>query len=201
MKVRLPALALPLMLIVAPSIVRAADWISLPKMQRARNDHGALLLQDGRVLVTGGAQKDVPSDAELYDPRTNTWKLTSKPSLVHEKFSLLLDDGRVFVPSQTAAELYDPAKDSWTRTAPMKTTRAAAYYAKLIDGRVVAIGGYVPGDVGNDRDSAEIWDPKTDTWTTAAGEARVPTPVLRRLRRTARRRARARRRGHRRATE
>ena len=51
-----------------------------PSMSTARFDHTATLLQDGRVLVSGGQYDlftiNTSASAEIYDPALGTWSLT-----------------------------------------------------------------------------------------------------------------------------
>ncbi|MEZ4309529.1 MAG: kelch repeat-containing protein [Polyangiaceae bacterium] len=87
-----------------------ATWSSAPSMPFTKESHTATLLQDGRVLVVGGASWGVcgngtsysaPSIAvRIYDPMTDAW--TSAPSLpgntgrtLHT--SALLPNGQVLV--------------------------------------------------------------------------------------------------------
>lgn len=63
----------------------------------------AVVLPDGRVLVTGGSgrfneNEDVAYAPEIWDPATNTWTLLAEsqvPRLYHST-ALLLPDGRIF---------------------------------------------------------------------------------------------------------
>src|SRR5690242_2627028 len=49
-------------------------WTSAGTLLRGRRAHTATLLQDGRVLVTGGeGTTSTLSQAELYNPATNSW--------------------------------------------------------------------------------------------------------------------------------
>lgn len=60
------------------------NWYAVGKLQIARRYHTAALLHDGRVLVVGGVEHDLYSggyldlnSAELYDPRTFAWTVTT----------------------------------------------------------------------------------------------------------------------------
>ena len=54
---------------------RAGTWTSTASMDRARRNHTATLLPDGRVLIVGGVGAEgVEFTAELYDP--DTWQPT-----------------------------------------------------------------------------------------------------------------------------
>jgi N-acetylneuraminic acid mutarotase len=97
-------------------------WTGTGSMTTSRDSHTATLLPDGRVLVTGGWQRNtgapdggvVPlAAAELYDPATATWTATWSMSTPRESHTAtLLPDGTVLVTGGTSAgasaELYDP---------------------------------------------------------------------------------------------
>ncbi len=88
-------------------------------MKRDRFGHTATLLADGRVLVAGGnsSTDGISASAELFDPATGSWSLTTPmPTARYYHTATLLADGRVLVaggynPTSgylARAELYDP---------------------------------------------------------------------------------------------
>ena len=79
---------------------KANHWSSGAPMAQARNWHTATLLDDGRVLVTGGAreQKTHLATAELYEPLGNRW--SNAPPLNQSRClhqAVKLTDGSVLV--------------------------------------------------------------------------------------------------------
>jgi hypothetical protein len=64
------------------------------------------------------------------------------------------------------------ADGTWTPMAPMNVGRFDFPTAMLPDGRVLAVGGEY-STLGGDTNSAEIYDPVADTWTSVAAD---PTP-------------------------
>jgi hypothetical protein len=95
----------------------SGTFIATGSMAIARTGHTATLLQDGRVLVTGGYVGTLGLlTAELYNPATGTWSLTGAMTarrLWHT--ATLLPDGRVLIVGGTgsfeplvSAELYEP---------------------------------------------------------------------------------------------
>jgi hypothetical protein len=173
-------------------------WTRTGPLNTGRGVHQTTLLLDGRVLVSGGidySQRPEPifASAELYDPATGTWTATG--SMIGPRFkhrAVLLRDGRVLVAGGTAtepsrdpplatAELYDPVSGIWRQTGPMNQARENPGIALLRDGRVLVAGGAV-GNFGEYRslNSAEIYDPRTETWTETASmkQDRVQFPVV-----------------------
>jgi len=89
-------------------------------LNTARGYHTATLLPNGKVVVAGGGDYNVPffSSTELYDPAVGTWTVTSELKTARSSHSAtLLPDGKVllaggFNSSSTpyclsSAELYD----------------------------------------------------------------------------------------------
>jgi hypothetical protein len=155
-------------------------WTIGPPMSVPRARHTATLLPSGDVLVTGGATTfhgnvgSVTASAEIYSPRTNTWRPAapmSIPRYVHQ--AALLANGRVLVAggwsatsnsdvSKASVEIYDPIANGWAAAGPLVTARAEFVMVRLLDGRLLAVAGV-------DRsyhvmDSAELFDPGSGTW-------------------------------------
>ncbi|MEO6795518.1 MAG: kelch repeat-containing protein [Candidatus Dormibacter sp.] len=90
------------------------QWTLLTPMHTTRDHHTATLLDDGRVLVVGGAYTSTPLP-ELYDAAANTWRLLpGDPMDRYAHTATLLENGRVLVAGgfgQSAATtwVYDPA--------------------------------------------------------------------------------------------
>ena len=156
------------------------NWTPTAPMAFSRALHTATLLADGKVLVTGGASTyhgsngTVRATAEIYDPRTATWRVAAPISVPrYHHTAVLLPGGRVLIaggwsfttnndPSLATAEIYDPAKDTWSATGSMAGGRARARMAALRDGRVLVVGGVDP--VYRVMATAEIYDPATGRW-------------------------------------
>jgi N-acetylneuraminic acid mutarotase len=67
-------------------------------------------------------------------------------------------------------EIFDPKSNTWTRAASMKSPRSLAAVVRLPDGRVLAAGGMIDfrSDSAKITDSAEVYDPKSNTWTSVS---------------------------------
>lgn len=115
------------------------SWLPTGSMQESRMIATATLLASGKILVVGG---------------------------IHSEF-----EGQSFASSVLAsAELYDPATGIWQPTGSMSTPRYRHTATLLPSGKVLVVGG------GNSpsletavvQDSAEIYDPETETWSLVA---------------------------------
>jgi hypothetical protein len=145
------------------------------------------------ILVFGGdavyPSSAASSSALLYDPAADVWRSTGAMNLARwGASSVLLDDGRVLVTGGTSgndidtertgsSEVYDPATGQWAATGDMIRTRTGPSLTRMLDGRVLAAGGYDGEDLG----SAELWDPETGEWSDAGTfipERRLHTAAL-----------------------
>jgi len=138
-----------------------------------RFGHAATMLPDGRVLVVGGRDATPLKDAELYDQDAPTWTLDLDMQEARvEHLTVLLKDGRVLavggVGSKTA-ETFDPSTAGpWKLTGDMSAIRYRGTATLLNDGRVLAAGTIASGGVGQ---TADIFEPGPDIWTSAASMA------------------------------
>jgi len=131
-------------------------------MVQARTGHTSTLLQDGRILVVGGADDllgEPTNTAEVYDPVLQTFSavggLVNGARALHR--ATLLDDGRVLISGGTdnyvdpisiilgsyrSTEIFDPGTDSFANGPQMNTYRMGHTATKLDDGNVLMVGGY-----------------------------------------------------------
>jgi len=124
-----------------PSGPAVGTWRQTASMSVARKLHTATLLPDGKVLVAGGMDSD--DDASFK--------------------------------SLASAELYDPGRGTWSATGSMLHPRAWHTATLLPNGLVLVAGGQCPGlyektcpaveDPSGAMPDAELYDPKTGTWT------------------------------------
>jgi len=155
-------------------------------LRTSRDDHAAIRLADGRVLVAGGwGGQGVLATTEVYDPATGSFSDGPAMSSPRAGFAAIeLDDGRVllaggFTGNHTTtptADLFDPTTDTILAVAPLQEARGSYAAARLMDGQVIVVGGY---DSGHSLSSAEIFDPATSTFGTtgAMGTARLKFAV------------------------
>jgi uncharacterized repeat protein (TIGR01451 family) len=143
----------------------ANTWTATTPLARARFDHSATLLADGRVLVAGGQDGTAPlGTTEIFDSATGLW--TSGRPLVEARYghtASLLGSGRVLVNGGVGAstrlassEIYDALLDAWTPTGSLGNARLGHTATLLPSGRVLVAGG---GSA-----LAELFDPETGRW-------------------------------------
>ncbi|TAG02348.1 MAG: hypothetical protein EAZ43_09410 [Betaproteobacteria bacterium] len=151
-------------------------------MTRGKLGHPAILLDTGKVLATGP-----DGHAELFDPVTNTWAVTSPMDVGSQLHNAVkLGDGRVLVvggevslgaldsfgqPAYGAitgrAATYSPQSGTWTTVASLATARSESAAVVLAGGDALVIGGRTSG-VGASAQrlaSTERFNAAQNTWT------------------------------------
>jgi hypothetical protein len=129
------------------------------------------LLQDSRVLATGGHSAGGARTSQVYDPTTAVWAYTHQMNFRRGfgHTTTLLSDGRVLVAggcscpngccAQSSAEVFEPTTGRWTETGGLGLARSGHTATLLLNGQVLVVGGGSPGT------SAELYDPGTGQWT------------------------------------
>jgi hypothetical protein len=116
-------------------------------MTMARSAHTATLLNNGKVLITGGPINAAGGRADLYDPSTGTFTSTGTMNTARARHkATLLNNGQVLIDGGyddselRSAELYDP--DSGTFRPTGKSTSDGGLQAMtltlLTNGKVLA---------------------------------------------------------------
>jgi len=145
------------------------------QMTVQREYHNALLLPDGRTLITGGYNGSVLATAEIYDPNTRTFTATTgtMQSARRNHTATLLSSGRVLIVGgyngsgyTNYFETFSPSTGMFTQSTNLTLTQRAGHTATLLsNGKVLVAGGYN----GSYLSSAELYDPSTDSFKLTTG--------------------------------
>jgi N-acetylneuraminic acid mutarotase len=154
-------------------------WNSVETLATGTARHTATVLQDGRLLVTGGTNGlDFMSrdrnQSEIFDPKTGDWGRTWNPLFQARSLhtSTLLQNGRVLVVGGlnfdagplSSVEIFDPTIEGWSLAEPLTNDRHSHSASLLPNGKVLIAGG--SGGVGYVA-QAEVFDPSTGQWSGA----------------------------------
>ncbi|MFJ8160052.1 DUF6603 domain-containing protein [Streptomyces sp. NPDC096136] len=161
-------------------------WTPAGSLATPRTGHGATVLDDGSVLVTGGGASGLPhagrfgpdplATAERYAPGADSWSpVPPMPAGRSGHRALLLRSGKVLVTGGArgaagtagfrSSLLHDPATGAWTATGCLAVGRYDFAAVELSDGRVLAVGGIersgpaAPGDTAVTTATTEIHTP------------------------------------------
>jgi hypothetical protein len=128
------------------------------------------VLTDGRVLVEGGEYNFLEGDetnlGAIYDPLTNKWTNVNPPSgwgEIGDSPSIVLPDGTFMLGQNetTASAFFKPKSLGWT----LKGSGKADDYSE--EGMELLPNGKVLLVDTQDTPNSEMFDPKTNTWSTA----------------------------------
>ena len=136
--------------------------------------HTATLLNNGTVLVSGGAG----TKAELYDSASGSFTPTGNMVAARGAHTAsLLEDGRVLITGGNqegpdafqiypvaSAEVYDPTTQSFTSVGDMPNKAAWHTASVLLDGTVLVAGGY-GGACPDPQDRTAIFNPASNSFS------------------------------------
>jgi hypothetical protein len=151
---------------------------NIPASRVYTSGESALLLKDGRVLMTGGYINGSNGGVEtrrsyIYSPATLTWSesgLRNYPCEYGNRYtSVLLPDGRVFSASSWVNsinnEIFDPSAGTWSTlpAQPVTTASNNPSVCLMADGRVFRGPG--PNDTSA---KCVAYTPSTNSWAVLA---------------------------------
>lgn len=165
-------------------------WWSRSAMRTPRAGFVAAAPLGGTVYAVGG--NDTPSSQglrlnEAYDPVRDAWSVQAPMPTPRRYAASACVGGMMYVLGGVisgtvtgANEAYDPIANVWTARARMPTPRFL-FAAVAVGGKIYAIGGVTAllGGISGGNvsliylDTVEVYDPGSDSWTTAAP---MPTP-------------------------
>ena len=140
-------------------------WSDIAPMHWTRRYYASAVLNDGRVIVSGGEYSNAGGDTdktEIYDPVTDTWTEISPPpgwGSVGDAPCAVLPDGQFLIGhiSSTKTAIYDPETDTWT-AGPLKgSSSSEESWVLLPDATVVTVRC-------NSSQRADKYDSASNTW-------------------------------------
>ena len=163
-----------------PSFTKAADeqaWTVMTPMPTARGGLGVAEV-NGKIYAIGGLNGGLPLNVnEQFDPATNQWTTKTPMPTARSGFAIVSYNSEIYVIGGTVGngyvgnnEVYNPATDSWDTKASMPTPRAD-FSACVVNDKIYLIGGKKYSSSNpyfNETAVNEVYDPATDTWSTAA---------------------------------
>ena len=151
------------------------SWTGLGKLMDEHAERfTAVLLNDGKVLVSGGGTKgrrltpETTATMEIYDPANATWSLVEPMEVRSWRHTAtVLNDGNVLFVGNEKLSIYNTSSDSWTSIGGFSDPRGGVHAPVLLsDGRTLIIGGH---DINLDKygglsvrtaiDSVLVYDP------------------------------------------
>ncbi len=144
-----------------------------------RYSRDTTLLKDGRVLFTGGVDADGKpvSENEIYDPATARLTAAGAMTVQRCRESIVsLADGSVLfaggVPcgiypdnAFKSAEIFNPQTNQFQAVGEMNSAQFCPGIALLKDGRVLLAGGALGTRYSVSENSAELYDPKSQSFS------------------------------------
>lgn len=175
-----------------------STWTPAAAMNVARGAPATVVLGDGRVLVAGGfgdtcAETELAgfscspvASAEIYDPATNQWSVTTPmPTPRGGVSATLMSNGTVLLVGGSASNdalRYNPASARWTTLRPSAFGHTGSRLVALPGDRAIALGGESGvgfyGSIGTAATRARVICASTPEIYTAATNTWIEVPPL-----------------------
>lgn len=133
---------------------------------------------DGKIYVIGGESPGglfYSNLTQIYDPTTDTWTNGTQMTVGRSELGVVKGpDGLIYAfggyngTALSVVEAYNPSTNAWTKKAPMPKPKVEFGAVLGPDNKIYIIGGGASyfNNEGPFYDSVEVYDPKTDTWST-----------------------------------
>ncbi|HEV2323095.1 MAG TPA: YDG domain-containing protein, partial [Terracidiphilus sp.] len=156
-------LVFPVLLSATFPPVATNTWSAAQPLSAARSGAATVMLQDGRLLITGGNNgTSSVASVDIVDTAGNITAAAPMNMARSQHTATVLQDGRVLVVGGVdvsgnpigTAEIFDPSVNParvnpWTSTGPLVQARSGQTATLLNDGTVLIAGGLSGGQVLN----------------------------------------------------
>jgi len=183
-------LSIVLVKLTAPPTIPEDSWVTKESMPTARSRFGIAVVNDKIYAIGGKGADGVLATNQEYDPASNTWDTKEPMPTPRCDFAIAVYDDKLFTfggrinPEEYdnpenylgVTEVYNPKTGTWETKTSMPTNRSGLS-ANVVDGKIYLTGGvkyYNRFPYVSLVEESEVYDPKTDTWST---KAPVPNPV------------------------
>jgi N-acetylneuraminic acid mutarotase len=156
-------------------------WTPKANLPQPRGAAGVAVL-NGEIYLAGGIGYPAKTELFAYNPVTNQWRTLASMKVPRDHLIMETVNGRLYaiggreVTLDTVVntvEIYDPATNTWSYGSPMPTPRAAMA-SGVLHGQIQIWGGESTDEnTGTSTGTyvqGQMYDPKTDTWTTIADQ-------------------------------
>jgi hypothetical protein len=131
----------------------------------------------GKALAIGGVDgsSNILSSAEVYSSSNGKWKLTGSMTDARESFpAVVFKNHKVLVLGGlgtgsavlAGAELYNPNTGVWSSAGSLSVPRFGHTATLLSNGKVLVTGGCTASDCSTNTAVSELYDPKSNSWST-----------------------------------
>lgn len=150
----------------------SGSWTATGAMGEARTGHTAILMPNGKVLVSGGRDATGSlSSAEVFDPATETWSSVDPMASARSGHDVieawdwapLVVGGWSGTTALASAEVFDDATGTWRSVGDLNVARGSHRLAELPGKQILAISGR--NDSTGWTSSVELYDPATELWS------------------------------------
>jgi len=138
---------------------------------------------NGSIYLPGGADNlgNSTNTNFVYDPNADTWSTASPmPDARHQMAVVTNKSGSIHCiggykyPDEVLQNdqnwVYDPNADTWSTASPMPTARRGLMEHGIVanNGSIYVMGGVSGSGAGTSLSTNEVYDPSTDSWSTAS---------------------------------
>lgn len=143
-------------------------WSRPIETPEKRTEAQAILLSNGKVLLTSGWNSDKPNHtlAMIFDPKSETSVLAEPSPILGQgsEMALALTDGQVWAGgSSLRTALFNPQTGRWKNSISLNEPHGEGSAVQLPSGRLLVVGG-LKLNLGHFSYVSEFFDQATESW-------------------------------------